>query len=119
MGNPTTKPRINLAVDEPIFETINEMARMQGKARATFVMDLLRSVHPALRQTLTVMKAAQAYEGKIPDELRQVIESGLNDVTKSSADQLHMLHDLESAFEDNAAGPEKGETRTASPRGRS
>ena len=119
MGRSTEKPRINLVVDPEIYETVTEMAAMQGKSRAGLLMDLIRSVHPALRQTLTVMKAAQAYEGKIPDELRQVIESGLTDVTKSSADQLNMLHDLENAFESDAAGPEKREAHTAPARGRS
>jgi len=94
MGNPTKKPRINLAVDDEIYATITEMAEMQGTKRATLVMDLLRSVHPALRRTLAVMKAAQQYQGEIPQELEQVIDQALSGVVDSSRDQLHMLDEL-------------------------
>lgn len=105
MGNPTKKPRINLAVDDEIYATIAEMAEMQGTGRATLVMDLLRSVHPALQRTLSVMKAAQQYQGEIPQELEQVISQALTGVVDSSRSQLHMLDELHDAMGDRPGEP--------------
>jgi len=116
MGRSTTKPRINLVVDPEIYETVTEMAQMQGKSRAGLVMELIRSVHPALQRTLAVMKAAQQYQGEIPQELEQVIDSGLSAVQQSSRDQLHMLDELHQAMSDRPREPGNAD---ASGRGRS
>lgn len=119
MGRSTDKPRINLVVDPEIYETVTEMAAMQGKSRAGLLMDLIRSVHPTLRRTLTVMKAAEQYKGQAPDELRRLVESGCTDIRQASTDQLDILDNLQSALETDAAGPEKREAHTAPARGRS
>lgn len=112
----TKKRRINLVVDDDVFETVTEMARMQGKSRAGLIMELVRSVHPVLQQTLLAMKAAEAYQGKIPDELAQAVESDLDGVIQSSQDQLDLLTAIGEKLSDR---PEEGADADACPSGRS
>lgn len=116
MGNPTKKPRINLAVDPEIYETITEMAELQGTARATLVMDLLRSVHPVLVSTVEAMKAVRTYEGTIPDYLADSVASDLAGVSRYSKDQLDLLRSIGEKLSDR---PEEGADADACPSGRS
>lgn len=77
---PTAKPRINLTVSQDTFETLSELASIQGASRASIVNDLLEASMPALERALVGLRALQ--------ERQRQLEQESADIARMDRDQM-------------------------------
>lgn len=71
----TNKPRIQVTVSAPVYETISRMAKLQGISRSAIVNDLLETVHPPLMRTVAILEAAQDAPEQVKAGLRGSVEA--------------------------------------------
>lgn len=71
----TTKPRIQVTVSCPVYETISRMAKLQGTSRSAIVSELLDTVHPPLMRTVALIEAAMEAPAQVKQGLRVTVEA--------------------------------------------
>ena len=72
---PTTKPRITITVNKPIYETITRMAMLQGVSKSHVINELLESVHPPLMRTVALLEAARDAPDQVKNGLRNTLDA--------------------------------------------
>lgn len=71
---PTTKPRIAVTLNRRVYETVERLAKLQGKSRGAVVAELLESIHEPLMRTVALLDAAAEAPEEVKRGLRGVIE---------------------------------------------
>lgn len=110
---PTTKPRVQVTLDEQTHSVIERMASIQGRTRGAIIAELLREVAPALARTVALLEAAAAAPEHVREGLRSVVEGIHDDLLDVAGDGIQQMDWLMSEL---AGGGASGEGQAAHPR---
>lgn len=75
---PSAKPRITVILDQPQFEIVEALAKLQHRTKAAVCSELLSDIVPLMRDTVAVMQAA----AEAPIETRKNLVATLEAVER-------------------------------------
>jgi hypothetical protein len=103
---PTIKPRLMVTISEQQSQLLAELGRLQGRSRASYLVELLNGAEPLLGALLPVLRAhAATVEGQ-PVAMRDVVAKVFSGAYGNDPDQLDLVTQL-------AEAQERAEARTA------
>ena len=90
----TTKPRIQVTLNENTYATIKRLAKLQGQSMSKVVGDVMESIHPPLMRTVALIDAANDAPDKVKTDLvraAETLEKELSHAVGSSLAQMDLL----------------------------
>jgi hypothetical protein len=91
---PTAKPRVQVTLTRPSYESVSRVARARGVSRSHVIAELFEAARPALDRVAELIEVSKA----APKEVMQrfmlasdATEKGMSDLFTSSLGQLDLL----------------------------
>jgi len=70
----TTKPRITITADQDVYDTLRELAELQGRSMSSLVSDLLTLSNPVQQRVLAALRHATSLQAEAQADLVDQLE---------------------------------------------
>lgn len=90
---PAKNPRLNLTLEPELFDLIDELAALRQVSRASVVVDFLEAAQPAMRNSVTHLRAFMAAQKDTDERFISSLEDAekvLGPIVAAALDQLEL-----------------------------
>lgn len=84
----TVKPRINVTFEPHVYQTIKDLAELNGGSMSSVVSSLFTDLEPALQRLIVLGKAIKQAEGQVKEGMIESVEKAEKTMLPAVADLL-------------------------------